>query len=99
MVKKKHLFSKLQWEFLNLEFLKIKYLFNSNFLKIKFIYYIENILNIELKNITTKISEINENNLKKASDFNCCLDNVRIYAIDVQPNHLSVVDAFAYHEF
>jgi len=46
-----------------------------------------------------KITKINDNNLKAASKFSCCLDHVQIYAIYVQPNHVSVVDALVYHEF
>ena len=49
--------------------------------------------------MTTKISKKHENYYKSASELSCCLHHVQIYAIYVQPNHLSVIDAFVYHKF
>ena len=46
----------------------------------------------------TKIIKINENYLKEAFEISCCLHHVQIYAKYVQPNHLSVIDAFVYHK-
>ena len=47
----------------------------------------------------TKISKLTKNYLKEASELNCCLHHVQIYVIYVEPNHISVVDAFVYYEF